>query len=60
MGIKDEYLAFCFDEVALYLTAEATDKEGRINWNKLRWRDGAGQGGQDNQEFMEFVKKHGG
>jgi len=54
MAIDDEYLAFCLDEVALYLTAEATNKEGKTNWNRLKWRDNEKRG---NQDFMKFVKK---
>lgn len=54
LAIDDEYTAFCFDEWSLYLTAEATDKEGKLNWNKIRWRDNKGKG---NKDFMEFVKK---
>lgn len=54
LGIDDEYAAYCFDEVALYLVAKATDKEGKLNWNRLKWRDGQKR---DNRDFMEFVKK---
>lgn len=55
LGISDEYLAFCFDEAAFYLTAEAIGKDGKLNWSNLRWR---GEEKKSNADFIEFVKKH--
>ena len=54
LGIDDEYTAYCFDEVALYLLAKATDREGKLNWDRLKWRDGHKR---NNRDFMEFIKK---
>lgn len=53
--IDDEYLAYCFDEVAFYLLKMATDKEGNIDWRKIRWRGTEKKG---NKEFVRFLKKH--
>ncbi len=53
MGISDDYAAYCFDEAALFMLAEATGKDGELNWNKFRWR-GDKKGG--NEDFMQFVK----
>lgn len=55
LAIDDEYTAFCFDEVAFYLYCEATDKEGRVRWNRIRW-ESTEKG--TNRELMEFIEKH--
>jgi hypothetical protein len=54
MGLDDEYLAFCFDEVALYILSEITEKDGKLNWNKLNRGNSEKS---SNQSFLEFVKK---
>lgn len=56
VGISDEYLAYCFDEVAFYLLAEAMDKEGKLNWKRIKW---VTDKPQSNTDLMEFMKKHG-
>lgn len=56
LGIDNDYLAYCFDEVALFLEVEATDKEGNINWNRIRWK---GKKREGNKELIEFIQKHG-
>lgn len=53
--IKDEYTAFCFDEVAFYLLNMVTDKEGNINWNKIRWSDNTKR---SNKDFVNFLQNH--
>lgn len=55
MGIDNDYLAYCFDEVALYLLSEATEKQGKVNWNKIRWKD---KKEKSNKDLIEFIKKH--
>jgi len=42
--------------VALFLEVEATDKEGNINWNRIRWK---GKKREGNKELIEFIQKHG-
>ena len=56
LNIKNDYLAYIFDEVALYLESEATDEKGNINWNKIKWKDNKKE---SNKDFVEFIQKHG-
>lgn len=56
LNIDNDYLAYIFDEVALYLESEATDDKGSINWNKIRWQDKIKR--ESNKDFMNFVIKH--
>ena len=56
MNIDNDYLAYCFDEVALYLEVEATDDKGHINWNKIRWKDDIKK---TNKDLIDFIQKHG-
>lgn len=53
--IDDEYAAYCFDEVAYCLLAEATEKDGRLNWNKFRW---VSTEKKTNKDLIEFIKAH--
>lgn len=55
MNIDNDYLAYIFDEIALYLEAEATDDKGQVNWNRIRWK---GEKKKSNKDLMEFIKKH--
>lgn len=55
MNIDNDYLAYIFDEAALYLEAEATDDKGQVNWNRIRWK---GEKKKSNKDLMEFIKKH--
>jgi len=55
LNIDNDYLAYCFDEVALLLEAEATNKEGEINWNKIRWKDNKKK---TNKDLIDFINKH--
>lgn len=56
LGIDNDYLAYCFDEAALYLETEATDDKGRINWNRIKWKD---EKKGNNRDLMKFIQKHG-
>jgi len=56
MNIDNDYLAYCFDEVALYLEVQATDDKGHINWNRIRWKDDKKK---SNKDLMDFIQKHG-
>ena len=47
------YEAYCFDEVALFLLSEATDKEGRVNWKRIRWKTDKPK---SNKELVDFIK----
>lgn len=54
LGIDNDYLAYCFDEMALYLEAEATDDKGKTNWNRIKW---AGEKPTGNKKMMDFIKR---
>ena len=56
MNIDNDYLAYIFDEVALYLEDSATNDKGEINWNSIRWKDNKKQ---TNKDLVEFIQKHG-
>lgn len=56
LDIDDGYVAYCIDEMVVYLTTEVTDKKGNRNWNKLRWQDDDVKG---NKEFMNFISRGG-
>lgn len=49
----DGYAAYCFDEAAFYLLAEAMDDRGKVNWKRIRWR---GEKKQGNQELIQFIQ----
>ena len=55
LNIDNDYLAYIFDEVALYLESEATDEKGKVNWNKIRWKENKKK---SNKDFIEFIQKH--
>lgn len=55
LNIDNDYLAYIFDEVALFLEAEATDSKGKMNWNRIKWTDKKPQG---NKELIEFIEKN--
>lgn len=56
LGIDNDYLAYIFDETALYLESQAADDKGQINWNRIRWK---GEGKKkSNKNLIEFIKKH--
>ncbi len=61
LNIDNDYLAFIFDETALYLEDKATDDKGNIYINKLKWTDKTQaahtHGGTTNQAMMDFIKK---
>jgi hypothetical protein len=56
LNIDNDYLAYIFDEVALFLEVEATDEKGNTNWNKIKWKDDKKK---TNKDFMEFLQKYG-
>ncbi len=55
MNIDNDYLAYIFDEAALFLEAQATDDKGQVNWNRIRWK---GEKKKSNKDLIEFIKKH--
>lgn len=55
MNIDNDYLAYMFDEMALFLEAEVTDSKGKMNWNRIKWTDKKPQG---NKELIEFIEKN--
>lgn len=57
LNIDNDYLAYMFDEVALYLESEATDDKGNINWNRVRWEDKT-KSKSNNKEYIDFLLKH--
>lgn len=56
LGITNAYAAYCFDEVAVYLTREATEQDGTLNWEKLRWPAKKDKS-NNNEAFKEFITK---
>lgn len=56
LGIDNDYLAYCFDEAALYLESEAMDEKGQVNWNKIRWKDEKEK--KSNKDLIKFIQKH--
>ncbi|WP_313758565.1 hypothetical protein [Tissierella sp.] len=56
LNIDNDYLAYCFDEVALYLELEALDDKGNYNWNKFRWKD---KETGTNKDLIQFVQNYG-
>ncbi len=56
MNIDNDYLAYIFDEAALYLEAEATDDKGQVNWNRIRWKGEEKK--KSNKDLIEFIKKY--
>lgn len=55
MGINNDYVAYCFDEVALFYMSKAIGDDGRINWKKINWKGDK----KNNKDLVEFIKKHG-
>ena len=55
LNIDNDYLAYCFDEAALYLEAEATDDKGQVNWNRIRWKD---EKKKSNRDLIKFIQNH--
>lgn len=55
LNIDNDYLAYMFDEMALYLEAEATDSKGKTNWNRIKWVDKKPQG---NKKLIAFIEKN--
>ncbi len=59
VNIDDEYIAYCFDEVCYFYTAEAMDDEGKINWNKIKWDKEVKKNSKTNKDILEFMQKYG-
>lgn len=55
MGINNDYAAYCFDEVALFLRYQATDDKGNTNWNRIKWKD---EKAKTNKDLMSFIEKY--
>lgn len=56
LNIDNDYLAYMFDETAMYLENSATDKDGNLNWNKIRWIDNKPKTNKDLIKFMQTGK----
>lgn len=54
LNIDNDYLAFMFDRVAIFLENEATTSNGDLNWNKLAWE---GERKEGNKELINFIKQ---
>ena len=55
LNINNDYLAYMFDKVALYLEGETTDDKGKLNWNRIKWKDNKKK---SNKDFVDFIQKH--
>lgn len=63
LKIENDYLAYILDETALYLEQAATDKEGNIKLNKLKWTDREKRRKQKakkqgNQKLIDFIQRN--
>lgn len=56
LGIDNEWIAYCMDEVAFFFELEAIDEKGNFDWSKIRWVDDA-KIIKNNDEFITFVEK---
>ena len=59
LGLDDEYIAYCFDEVCYFYVSKAMDDKGKIYWNKIKWDSEVKKGNKNNNSFIEFLQKHG-
>ncbi|MBS4536806.1 hypothetical protein GOQ29_14390 [Clostridium sp. D2Q-14] len=57
LNIDDDYLAYCFDEVAFYLWSEAIDKEGKVKWNRIKWKENVKKD-RNNKDIIKFMQAH--
>lgn len=53
--IDDEYTAYCFDDAAFYLLAEATRNDGSLDWSKFKWHTDKLK---SNKDLMRFIEQH--
>ena len=56
MGITNDYVAYIFDEVAMFLEVKATDDKGVINWKKIKWEDTKASSNKDLIKFAQTGK----
>lgn len=55
LNIDDDYVAFCFDEAAFFLSDKAFDSEkGKYDWTRIRWKQ---ERPKNNQGFINSLKK---
>ena len=55
MNIENDYVAYCFDEAALYLESLVLDDKGKFRWNRVRWGGGKAE---NNKGLIEFIEKY--
>lgn len=55
LNIDNDYLAYMFDEVALYLESAATTNKG-LNWSRIKWI-GEKRTKNTNAEFRKYMEK---
>ncbi len=63
-GLDNEYFAYCFDEIAMYLEANMQDKQGNLDWRRIKWIDtdpkkNLGIPTRDttgNKDFMKYIE----
>lgn len=54
LKIEDDYLAYCFDEVSLYIEGLAINNKGQLDWELINWTDQR----NDNRKLIEFINSH--
>lgn len=54
LRIRNDYLAYCIDEVAFYLESEITNDEGQLLWQLVRWEDDIVV--TNNNKLVDFIK----
>lgn len=54
LKIDDDYIAYCFDEVSLYIEGLAINKKGELDWDLINWTDDI----KSNEKLIEFINSH--
>lgn len=55
LNIENDYLAYCFDEAALFLETQAINEKGELNFEKIKWKDNKKK---SNKDLIKFIMKH--
>lgn len=55
LNIENDYLAYCFDEAALFLETQSTNEKGELNFDKIKWKDNKKK---SNKDLIKFIMQH--
>lgn len=56
INVDNDYLAYCFDELAMIFEDEAMDEGGNLNWNKIKWKSESNNVVNNNDEMIKFIQ----